>query len=135
MVFIKHHFSNFFLEAPAVQLTGKNYMMFDTSTNPHLDWRDEISIRFKTTSREGLLLATNFQNDILLIELHEGSIYMIIKLAGGKHKIVSTLSVQNFACIKFGDWQILDFWREFNLAIQNIGQIWCGLNLANRKIC
>ena len=33
----------------------------------------------------------------------------------------ATLSVQNLACIKFGDWQISDFWRGFNLAIQNIG--------------
>ena len=33
----------------------------------------------------------------------------------------TTLSVQNLACIKFGDWQISDFWRGFNLAIQNIG--------------
>ena len=33
----------------------------------------------------------------------------------------NTLSVQNLACIKFGDWQISDFWRGFNLAIQNIG--------------
>ena len=32
-----------------------------------------------------------------------------------------TLSVQNLACIKFGDWQISDFWRGFNSAIQNIG--------------
>ena len=32
-----------------------------------------------------------------------------------------TLSVQNLACLKFGDWQISDFWRGFNLAIQNIG--------------
>ena len=31
-----------------------------------------------------------------------------------------TLSVQNLAYIKFGDWQISDFWRGFNLAIQNI---------------
>ena len=39
---------------------------------------------------------------------------------------VCTLSVQNLACIKFGNWQISDFWRGFNLAIQNI--YW--LNLA-----
>ena len=45
------------------------------------------------------------------------------------------ISVQNLACIKFGDWQISDFWRGLNLAIQNIGEIWRGLNLVNRKIC
>ena len=33
----------------------------------------------------------------------------------------TTLSVQNLALIKFGDWKISDFWRGFNLAIQNIG--------------
>ena len=35
--------------------------------------------------------------------------------------VSTTLSVQNLAFIKFGDWQISDFSRGINLAIQNIG--------------
>ena len=31
-----------------------------------------------------------------------------------------TLSVQNLACIKFGDWQTFEFWRGLNLANQKI---------------
>ena len=55
-------------------------MRLSTSRTPHLDWREDITIRFKT-STDGILLATNFGKDLLFIELHEGGVNAMIGLS------------------------------------------------------
>ena len=57
--------------------------------------------------------------------------------------LIITLRVQNLACIKFGDWQKLDFWRGLNLANRKTERItkiffapfiWPGFNFANGEL-
>ena len=55
-------------------------MRLSTSRTPHLDWREDITIRFKT-STDGILLATNFAKDLLFIELCEGGVNAMIGLS------------------------------------------------------
>lgn len=49
-----------------------------------LDKDDEISIRFKTNFSSGILIATESEDELPLVELYNSSIYVAVQVATGR---------------------------------------------------
>ncbi|XP_047126983.1 neurexin-1a [Hydra vulgaris] len=67
-------------EHPTIYFDGKSYVTF--KGNKNLEGEIKILTQFKTMS-EGVILATNFEKSIIIIEVYNGNVYCRGNAAGG----------------------------------------------------
>lgn len=68
------------IKAEAVKLDTSSFIIMKANL---LDKDDEISIRFKTNFSSGILIATESEDELPLVELYNSSIYVAVQVATG----------------------------------------------------